>query len=131
MIRLFQEMEKWSQGALLERRAVIAGICEPRLLNNDEVNLKVLEILHTVTEGILHEDQRKTDEFIALKKALGYSWSVVVVSAPEAGKSMMEKWMQYEDKEIKWIMKENLKKNRMQKLDPQWTEQWLSKLQKS
>lgn len=100
-------------------------------MNNDEVDLKVLEILHTVTEGILHENQRKTDEFITLKKALGYCWSVAVVSAPEAGKSMMEKWMQYEDKEIKWIMKENLKKNRLQKLNPHWTERCLSKLQKS
>ena len=131
MNRLLQEMEKWSRGALLERRAAIAGICEPRLLSNAEVKLKVLKILHTVTEGIIHEEQRKTDEFLALKKALGYCWSVAVVSAPEAGKSMMEKWVLSGDKDIQWIMKENLKKNRLQKLDLKWTEQCLSKIQKT
>jgi len=128
--RLLQEMEKWSRGDLLERRAAIAGICEPRLLSNAEYNLKVLEILDEITEGIVHEDQRKTDEFMALKKALSYCWSVAVASAPAAGKKAMEKWILYDDQEIKWIMKENLKKNRLQKLDPKWTEHWLSKIKK-
>jgi len=36
---------------------------------NAEDNLKVLEILDEVTEGLLNEDQRKTDEFVALQKA--------------------------------------------------------------
>jgi len=97
MGKLLQEMEKWSHGDLLERRAAIAGICEPRLLSNAEDNLKVLEILDEITEGIVHEDQRKTDEFLALKKALGYCWSVAVASAPGAGKKAMEKWILYDD----------------------------------
>jgi len=40
------------------------------------------------------------------------------------------KWILYDDKENKWIMKENLKKNRLQKLDPKWPEHWLSQMKK-
>lgn len=128
MDRLLLEMEKWSHGNLFERRAVIAGICEPRLLKNPEDTQRVLQMLDEITKGILHEDQRKTDGFIALRKALGFCWSVAVVAAPETGEKMMEKWFVNEDKDIKWIMKENLKKNRLQKLDREWTKHWQAEL---
>jgi len=130
MDRLLLEMEKWSHGNLLEKRAVIAGISEPRLLRNPEDSKRVLEILDEITRGILLLDQRKTEGFVALRKALGYCWSVAVVASPEAGKRMMENWFSNEDKDIKWIMKENLKKNRLQKLDMEWTKRWQSELQK-
>jgi hypothetical protein len=32
----------------------------------------------------------------------------------------MEKWTQSKDKNIVWIMKENLKKNRLTKMDKEW-----------
>ena len=131
MDRLLQEMEKWSHGNPLERRAVVAALCEPRLLKKSEDTWRVLELLDRITKEILLEEHRKTDGFIALRKALGYCWSVAVVAAPEAGKKMMEKWFADQDKDIKWIMKENLKKNRLQKLDKEWTERWQSELQKS
>ena len=130
MDRLLQEMEKWSQGNPLERRAVVAALCEPRLLKKTEDARKVLELLDRITKDILLEEHRKTDEFIALRKALGYCWSVAVVAAPEAGKKRMEKWFADQDKDIRWIMKENLKKNRLQKLDKEWMERWQSELQK-
>ena len=116
-LRLLLEMEKWRHGNLLDSRAAIAGICEPRLLKNADDKLRVLKILDEITEGIVHEDQRKSDKFVALKKVLGYCWSVAVVSKPEDGKRMMGKWMLYDDADIQRIMKENLKKNRLQKLD--------------
>jgi len=40
----------------------------------------------------------------------------------------MEKWLLWDDPDIRWIMKENLKKNRLIRLDPYWTEQWSQKL---
>jgi len=129
MDRLLQEMEKWSHGNQLERRAVVAALCEPRLLKKPEYPKKVLNILDRITKDILIEDNRKTDEFIALRKALGYCWSVAAVAAPEIGKKLLEKWFAYKDKDIQWIMKENLKKNRLNKMDPEWTERWQAKLQ--
>lgn len=125
MNRLLQEMEDWSRGNLLEKRAAVAGLCEPGLLKNGEIARRVLTILDTVTADILLEKSRKTDEFIALRKALGYCWSVATVADPTEGKSRMERWFRSSDKDIKWIMRENLKKNRLQKMDREWADRWL------
>jgi hypothetical protein len=124
MDRLLQEVEKWSQGNPLERRAIVAALCEPRLLKKSKDTIRVLELIEKITKDILFEDRRKTEEFIALRKTLGYYWSVAVVAAPEVGKKMMEKWFANQDKDIKWIMKENLMENRLQKMDMEWTERW-------
>jgi hypothetical protein len=40
---------------------------------------------------------------------------------------MMEKWLTSDDKDIKAIMKENLKKNRLTRMDPAWTEKCKNK----
>ena len=126
--RLLSEMEIWSRGNLLERRAAIAALCEPRLLKKPGSVQIVLDILDQVTKEILLEANRKTDEFIVLRKALGYCWSVAIVAAPEEGKKLFGKWFVNKDKDIRWIMKENLKKNRLMKMDPDWTEHWQTKL---
>jgi len=36
----------------------------------------------------------------------------------------MEKWFYTDDKDIMWVMKENLKKNRIERIDPAWTKKW-------
>jgi len=125
---LLKEMEIWSRGNLLERRAVIASLCEPRLLTKPEYSKIVLDILDKITNDILLEDKRKTDEFTVLRKALGYCWSVATVASPEVGKKLMGKWFANKDKDIRWIMKENLKKNRLLKMDMEWTERWKTKM---
>ena len=43
-----------------------------------------------------------------------------MVAAPEEGKVFFEKWMESKDKDIIWLLKENLKKNRLQKMDAVW-----------
>ncbi|MEQ8155057.1 MAG: hypothetical protein ABRQ25_09290 [Clostridiaceae bacterium] len=43
---------------------------------------------------------------------------------PDSGKKLMEKWFFSNDPDIRWIMRENLKKNRLHKLDPAWYKQW-------
>ena len=60
---------------------------------------------------------RKDEGFLALKKGLAYCWSVAIVAFPDEGKQRFEKLMTYDDNDIKWIMKENLKKDRLKK----WT----------
>ena len=62
-----------------------------------------------------------------MRKGLGYCWSVAVVAAPEAGKKLMEKWLADPDKDVRWIMQENLKKNRLLRLDAAWVERCKSK----
>jgi hypothetical protein len=61
----------------------------------------------------------------------GYCWSLAVVAYPAYGKELMEKWIVSEDKGIRWIMKENLKKNRLMQCDGQWTRKMIQKLGRS
>ncbi len=59
---------------------------------------------------------------------LAYCWSVAVAAFPEEGKPLMEKWFDSEDKDIRWMVKENLKKNRLVKMDADWVMRSLKKL---
>jgi hypothetical protein len=36
----------------------------------------------------------------------------------------MEKWLASSDKDIQWIMRENLKKARLARMDAAWVEKW-------
>lgn len=122
-------MENWAQGTRLEKRAAAAALCEPRLLRHLPHALAVLAVLDSITASIPPVNERKSDEFQALKKGLGYCWSVAVVAAPEQGKRLMERWLGSGDKDIRWIMKENLKKNRLVKMDAGWVEANIPRLE--
>jgi hypothetical protein len=39
----------------------------------------------------------------------------------------MEKWLADPDKDVRWIMQQNLKKNRLVRMDAGWVELWKSK----
>ena len=130
MPALLREMEKWSAGNLLEKRAAVAALCEPRLLRERKHVERVLAILVDVTASIAHVQDRKSDEFIALKKGLGYCWSVAVAALPDTGKKKMEKWFARDDHDIRWIMRENLKKDRLRRMDSSWVTKWQARLNK-
>lgn len=121
---LLREMETWKKGNPLERRAVVAALCEPKLLTQTDTIQQVLRILDEITKDLLDIYDRKEENFKILRKALGYGWSVAVVADPQEGKDLMEKWFCDEDIDIRWIMKENLRKNRMIRMDKQWTSKW-------
>ncbi len=57
---------------------------------------------------------------LRLLRALAYCWSVAVAALPDAGKPLMEVWLASDDPDIRWIMRENLKKNRLVKMDAAW-----------
>jgi hypothetical protein len=115
-------MEIWSTGNLLEQRAAAAALCEPRLLKNTAQVARVLDILDTITAAISTLTDRKCDAFVALRKGLAYCWSVAVAASPNAGKRHMEKWLTSTDSDIRWIMRENLKKDRLARMDAGWVE---------
>jgi hypothetical protein len=124
MAALVREMEKWSTGSLLEQRAAAAALCEPSLLHEEEHAERVLQILDRITASIGSLEDRKSDEFKALRKGLGYCWSVAVAAQPEAGKRTMERWFSSDNKDVRWIMRQNLKKKRLARVDAAWVEQW-------
>lgn len=128
MDALLREMEKWSTGNLLEKRAAIAALCEPRLLRESKQVERVLDILDDATQSIAQEQNRTSDEFQTLRKGLAYCWSVAVAALPAQGKKKMEKWFASDDRDIRWIMRENLKKDRLRRADATWVEKWQEKL---
>jgi hypothetical protein len=122
MDALVAEIERWSRGTPYEQRAAAASICEPRLLSQPQAAHSAINILETITESIRLINDRRREDFLALRKGLGYCWSVAVAALPTAGKPALEKWLASDDPDIIWIMNENLKKNRLIKLDAAWVE---------
>jgi hypothetical protein len=131
MRSLLDHMLEWSGGTLLERRAAAAGLCEPGLLVDVENCREVFSILEAITASILKEDDRRSDSFLALRRCLGYCWSVAVAAQPEIGKLKMEEWFAVEDKDVRWLMRQNLKKRRLERADPDWTTTSLKVFQKT
>jgi len=125
MDRLVAEMREWARGSPLEQRAAAAALCEPRLLKDPRHAQAVLDILDQITASILANPSRRSEEFLALRKGMAYCWSVAVAALPEEGKPRLEKWLAESDPDVRWIMKENLKKNRLQKIDSIWGKKWL------
>ena len=117
MPALVGEMDAWSTGSPLEQRAAAAALCEPRLLKDPARAAEVLSILDRITTTILSRADRKSEDFKTLRQGLGYCWSVAVAALPEAGVPLMKKWLASPDPDVAWIMKENVKKNRLKGIE--------------
>jgi hypothetical protein len=117
---LLQEMAEWSQGSLLEKRAAVAALCEPALLGDPRHAREVLRLLDGLMASIEEYQDRKADEFQAFRKGMGYCWSVGVAALPEEGKKVLEKWFASDDGDVRWIMKQNLRKKRLERMDAEW-----------
>lgn len=130
MSGLLGEMERWLEGNLLERRAVVAALCEPDLLRDPRWAPRVFNILDRVTASILVLDagDRKSEPFRVLRKGLGYGWSVAVAAQPEIGKGRIDKWIDADDRDVRWIMKQNLRKKRLARMDEEWVNTRLERL---
>ena len=127
MEALLDKMETWATGTWLEMRAVAAGLAEPALLKEERHILRVLTLLDRITAAI--ENAMKRDEdFKTLRQGLGYCWSVVVAALPAQGKGAMERWLSSTDKDVRWIMKENLKKKRLARMDATWVVDCLAQI---
>jgi hypothetical protein len=113
---LLEEMQQWMTGSLTEQRAAMAGLCEPRLLRDRGNATKVIHILGHITGELIQVEDRRSEEFRILRQALGYGWSVAIVALPEGGLQYFNRFRNHSDKDIQWIVKENLKKNRMIRL---------------
>ncbi len=123
-----REAKTLSQGNFLEKRAAAAAMCEPRLLKSEDMAVTVLEMLDDITCSIIGFRSKGDETFDVLKKGLAYCWSVAVAACPERGKRLMEKWVRSDDKNVVWIMRENLKKNRMLKMDKNWVAEQIKQL---
>jgi hypothetical protein len=118
--RLLEILHRWSTGSPLCRRAVVAGICEPRLLVAPAVAEAAIQLLDAITASLLAEPDRRDPDVRVLRQALGYGWSVAIVAAPATGKAAFERLAASDDPDARWIVRENLGKARLDRMDPAW-----------
>ncbi|MEI6777620.1 MAG: HEAT repeat domain-containing protein [Chloroflexales bacterium] len=124
MAALIDAMESWATDTPLVQRAAAAALCEPRLLRDPALAARVLVVLDTITASIPQQRDRRSEAFQALRKGLGYCWSVAVAALPAVGKPAMERWMTSDDPDIRWIMRQNLTKARLARVDAAWVQCW-------
>jgi hypothetical protein len=110
---LLAVMRDWAGDEPFVQRAVVAGLCEPAILKRNEDVVAVLDILDAITRSLAAADDRQSEGFEALRKALGYGWSVAAAAAPSNAGPYLEKWMGSTDKDVRWVIKSNLGKARM------------------
>ena len=125
---LVTEMQRWASGSLLERRAAVAALCEPRLLSDPDRARDVLTLLGQVTADLENTDEHCSDGFRALRQTLGYAWSVAIVALPEEGEALFERLFASSDRDVRWIVRENLRKRRLLRLDESWVARMSARL---
>lgn len=105
------------QGNYLQRRAVIAAIAEPQLLYKPELIEAALRLHQPILEQVRAASlaDRKSEDFKVLRRTLGYSLSVLAAAAPEPGFALMRECATWNDPDVSWILRENLKKKRLAK----------------
>lgn len=128
MLALLKEMKAWSKGNPLERRAAAAALCEPKLLREPRHAEATLQILDAITASIADTEDRRSEDFLVMRKGLAYCWSVAVAALPGEGKRRMQKWFRTRDKDVRWIMRQNLQKARLSRIDPEWVKRWQTAL---
>ncbi|RPI97234.1 MAG: HEAT repeat domain-containing protein [Chloroflexi bacterium] len=100
-----------------EWRAIVAGIAEPDLLSTTARALAAFDLHYGALAYLrrVSAEARRSDAVRTLRQALGYSVSVVTMAAPEAGFALMRAWAAWNDADIRWILRENLKKKRLER----------------
>ncbi len=117
--RVLRALEGWIQDEdWLAMRAVAAGLAEPGLLKGVSVAKKALVLHEDVVAYIATSSDRRSGAFKALKKGLGYTFSVVTLALPEKGFAVLQGLAALDDKDLRWIVNANLKKNRLVKRFP-------------
>ena len=107
-------LEAWiEKNEWLAMRAVAAGVAEPALLRDEQTARSALKLHKKIFAQILAIRERKSDEFKTLRQALGYSLSVVICAIPQEGFEYMKQLIDSQDADVLWVIKRNLKKNRL------------------
>ncbi|MBN2304192.1 MAG: hypothetical protein JXQ72_06940 [Anaerolineae bacterium] len=98
-----------------EWRALVAGVAEPDLLADPAHALDALDLHYAALAYLrrLPPDSRRGDPAQTLRKALGYSVSVIVAAAPEAGFAQLRAWAAWDDPDVRWVLRQNLGKKRL------------------
>jgi len=114
--RTYQVLTNWLlDDDALVIRASAAAIAEPPLLKSKARGDDALFIQARAVEWLarLPQERRREEAVSVLRKALGYTLSVAIAATPEAGLALLVQLSVSADKDIQWIVRENLKKQRL------------------
>jgi len=117
LTRLHAVTDDWSVGAPLVQRAAAAGECEPRLLRAPGAAAHAVALLDRITGSLLGRPDRRASDVRTLRQALGYCWSVAVAADPAGGFPALEAWASSTDDDVRWVVRENLRKARLARAD--------------
>ncbi len=114
---LLRLMRLATDGNYLQQRAAVAAIAEPPLLYNQDILETAFTLQRIVLERLRNAPKldRKTEDLRTLRRTLGYTVSVVTAALPEQGFALMRECASWNDVDITWILRENLKKKRLAK----------------
>lgn len=109
-------LSEWlSESDALVIRATVASVAEPLLLTDPKRGEAALLIQERAADWLLKlpSELRKDESVRVLRQALGFTISVAVAAAPDTGFKLLERLATSGDPDIIWVVRENLKKNRL------------------
>ncbi len=110
-----------SEGNIWQQRASIAAIAEPALMNDAAMREAAFDMQQVILRRFhaLPLSERKREDVRVLRQATGYTLSVITAALPEQGFALMRECASWDDADINWILRENLKKKRLAKFSDQ------------
>jgi hypothetical protein len=110
------ELRRWlAAGEPLELRAVAAALAEPDLMAVPGQALAALQVHEEIAAALSRQSAaaRRAEAWRTLRQGLGYTASVVVAGAPAPGFALLRSWWESGDGDLRWVVRENLKKARL------------------
>ena len=104
--KMLEELKTWIfKDQWLTMRAVVTGVAEPSLLQDNQTARHALELHKKILDEVKNSKNRKSEEFKVLRKGLAYSLSVVVQAIPKDGFQYLEELIAYNPCFRKLILK--------------------------
>ena len=115
-----EEASRWAASDD-EYLALCGAMATARLGDDERLRQLANDDRWRVREGVVLGLQRhRSGDEDALRKALGYAWSVVVVAGPPEARARFEALLASDDPDVRWIVRANLEKARLERLDAEW-----------
>ena len=110
-------MELARSGNYLLQRTAVTTLAEPQLFYSSDLVMPALEVQRIVLSYVhtVPVWERRGEDFRILRRALGHTVSVVTAAAPEEGFALLSECATWNDADITWVLRENLRKKRLAK----------------
>lgn len=115
---LLSAVSGWPAEGPLPARAAVAALADPPTLAGPGNAAAAVPVLEAATGLVRDGAGRRDDAHRALRKALGYAWSVIVAADPDGTAAGFARLTDDPDRDIRWVVRENLRKARLRRAVP-------------